>query len=110
MELKSILRAGIFWTSAFFILSSQLSCAGPKPIEDLVLAQTALKAAKDAGAASEASAYWYQAEENFRKGSVFMRDNYNYDAKEAFVRAKYFAEKAENVTRLKKFKSGESFP
>ena len=87
-----------------------LACAGPKPIEELTLARVALDAAKDAGAASLASGYWYKAEESFRKGSEALNGNYNYDAKEFFIQAKLYAEKAENSTRLKKFKSGDSYP
>ena len=105
-----IKRAGMKILSAFFILFSFTSCAGPRPVEEMVLARTALDAAKEAGAISLASGYWYRAEESFRKGKAALSDNYNYEAKEHFVESKVFAEKAENSARLKKFKSGEGYP
>ena len=103
-------RAGLIKVSAFFMFLNLIACAGPKPVEDMVLAKAALDAAKEVGATSSASGYWYRAEENFRKGKKALRDHYNYDAKEYFVKAREYAEKAENSTRLKKFKSGEGYP
>ncbi|MCB0355674.1 MAG: DUF4398 domain-containing protein [Bdellovibrionales bacterium] len=108
--MKILKWADIKKLSAFFILVLLSACAGPKPAEELVLAKVALEAAKEVGAASAASGYWYRAEENYRKGQEALKSNYNYDAREFFIQAKNYAEKAENSTRLKKFKSGESYP
>ena len=110
MFLNLIFRADIQKVSALFVFLLLAACAGPKPIEEMVLAKVALDAAREVGAVSTASGYWYQAEENYRKGKRALRDNYNYDAKEFFVQARIYAEKAENSTRLKKFKSGEGYP
>ncbi|MCB0389951.1 MAG: DUF4398 domain-containing protein [Bdellovibrionales bacterium] len=108
--MKTLRLADILQVSAFFIFFTTISCAGPKPIEEMVLAKVALDAAKESGAVSFAAGYWYRAEENYRKGENAIKSNYNYDAKEFFVQAKIYAEKAENSTRLKKFKSGEGYP
>ena len=86
------------------------SCAGPRPVEDLVIAKAALDAAQEAGATSMAPGFWHQAEESYRKGLKSMQGNYNYEARTHFQKAKVFAEKAENSTRLKRFKSGEGYP
>lgn len=110
MFFSFISRVDIRKVSTLFIFVMLCSCAGPKPLEDMVLAKVALDTAKEVGAPSAASGYWYKAEENYRKGLEALEGNYNYDAKEFFIEAKIYAEKAENSTRLKKFKSGESFP
>lgn len=108
--LKFVLKnkADVALMSAFFILI--IGCAGPRPIEEHVLAQIALQSAKEAGAATLASGYWYKADESYRKGLEALKGNYNYEAKEHFISARINSEKAENATRLKKFKSGESYP
>ncbi len=107
MLLKSAVGAGLNKVSAFLVFMLLLGCAGPKPMEEMVLAKVALDAAKSSGAVSVASGLWYRAEESYRKGRAALKDNYNYNAKEFFIQSRSFAEKAENSTRLKKFKSGE---
>ena len=93
-----------------FISFSLWGCAGPKPIEDYVLSQAALKAAKDAGASSYASGYWFKAELSFRKAVKLYKNSSNSEAQVYFVRSRKYAERAEVLTRLKKFKSGEASP
>ena len=100
-------RAFILFITTLLLFTS---CAGPRPTEDMVLANTALEAARVVGATSVAPGFWHRAEESYRKGLNLMKGNYNYEAKEAFIEAREYAEKAENSTRLKKFKSGEAFP
>ncbi len=87
-----------------------VACAGPQPIEEMALARAALDAAKDSGAPTVSPGFWHTAEDDFRKANVAMKNNDNYGAKDLFVECRELAEKAENATRLKKFKSGESFP
>ncbi|MCB9025006.1 MAG: DUF4398 domain-containing protein [Bdellovibrionaceae bacterium] len=110
MDLFIKFRADIQKVSALFVLLLLSACAGPRPLEEMVLAKVAIKAAQDVGSVSIAPGYWYKAEENYRKGLESLKGNYNYDAKEFFVQAKIYAEKAENSTRLKKFNSGENYP
>jgi len=86
-----------------------LGCAGPRPIKELALATSAIKAAKDCGAGTFAPGFTNRAEDEFRKGQKAMQGNYNTDAKDDFDQARVYAEKAENSTRLKKFKSGEGY-
>jgi hypothetical protein len=94
--------------SAFFIFCT--GCAGPRPIEEHAMAEIALQSAKEAGALTLASGHWYKAEESYRRAFEALKGNYNYEAKDHFIAAKSHAEKAENASRLKKFKSGESYP
>jgi hypothetical protein len=92
------------------MIVSGVSCAGPKPLLDYTLARTAMNSARDVGAPSFAPGYWAKAEESFQKGEAAFRYNENFEAEELFRRARAYAERAENSTRLKKFKSGENFP
>ncbi|MCB0406990.1 MAG: DUF4398 domain-containing protein [Bdellovibrionales bacterium] len=83
-----------------------VSCAGPKPYDDYALAYVALRAAKDAEASRYSPGYWSKAERLYRDGQQAYKENSNERAKKFFIESKKFAEKAENVTRLKKFQSG----
>lgn len=85
-------------------------CAGPKPIEDIVLARAAMDAARTVGAQSSAPGYYHKSEESYHLGQIALKGNYNREAQLHFANARMYAEKAENVTRLKKFKSGEALP
>lgn len=92
------------------ILIGVVGCAAPPPVEAYTLARTAMKSAKTAESGRYASGYWYKAEEYYRKGQKAFKQ-YDYaQAKVHFERARAYAEKAENVTRLKKFQSGELAP
>ena len=86
-----------------------VGCAGPKPIEEIVLAKAAMQAARQVGAQSVAPGFYHKSEESYRLGSIALKGNYNNEAKRYFVKARRYAEKAENATRLKKFRSGESY-
>jgi hypothetical protein len=95
--LRTLLSLG-----AFFILS----CAGPRPFFEHSKAYTALKAAEVAEATRFSPGYWSKAERLYREGKQAYNSNQNKKAKGLFIRSIRYAEKAENVTRLKKFKSG----
>jgi len=81
----------------------------PLPIEEYTLARAAVSAAKDAGAERLASGLWFRADESYRKGRSYLADRDNESARQSFLRAIDFAEKAENASRLKKFETGETF-
>ncbi len=80
------------------------------PYEDYALARAAVRAAQDADSARFATNLWNKAEDNFRSGQKAFRDADYEAAKKHFQLAQQFAEKAENITRLKKFQTGENFP
>ena len=95
----------------FTVLSAVLvSCAAPPPIEEYTLARTAKQAARAAESGRHASGFWYKAEEHYRKGEKAYKNGDFAQAKIDLDLAKQYAEKAENVTRLKKFQSGELAP
>ncbi len=99
--------------SSILVASFILGCkvvAAPPPYEEYSLARAAVRAAQDADSARFATGIWNKAEENFRAGQKAYRDADFDNAKKFFQQALLHAEKAENVTRLKKFQTGESFP
>lgn len=81
----------------------------PLPIEEYTLARAAVSSAKDAGADRLAAGLWFRADENYRRGQAALADRDNELAKQSFLKAVEFAEKAENASRLKKFETGETF-
>lgn len=84
--------------------------AAPPPYEEYTLARAAVRAAQEVDSPRFASRAWNKAEENYRAGEKSYKDADYDNAKKYFRQALQFAEKAENVTRLKKFQSGDSFP
>ena len=99
--------------SSKFLIGAVLilgGCATNPPLNEYTLARTALEAAKDQEAARYAPSYFHQAEENFREAEVQFREHEYRDSEENFIKAREFAEKAENSARLQKYKSGEVTP
>ncbi len=67
----------------------------------------AIEAAKQVQAVKYAPALWSQADQAYRDGQdYFKKENYQ-EAEKAFIRARSLAERAENITRLKRFETGE---
>lgn len=88
-------------------LFSFTACSTPQPLLEYTLARTAMEAAKNVEAVKYAPSHWYQATEYYRTATLLFKDK-KYDvAKSNFDLARVYAEKAENLSRLKKFKSGE---
>lgn len=87
-----------------------MACAGPKPYRQYVISQTALERARSAGAESYAKAYWYKAESSYQKAQKHYKLNENIEAGKFFNISRKYSEKAEMLTRLKKFKSGDITP
>lgn len=77
---------------------------------DYTLARSAIKAAKSVESVRYAPAHWHQAGEYYRTATLQYKDEKYEEAKKNFRLAQAYAEKAENLTRLKKFKSGDSVP
>lgn len=91
---------------AAMFLALPVGCAGPKPYEEYALAYVALRSAKKAEASRYSPGYWSKAERLYREGQQSYKDNTNEKAKKLFMASKKYAEKAENVTRLRKFQTG----
>jgi hypothetical protein len=89
----------------FFLVCS---CASiPIPIEEYSLA----KAAFDAAVASESAKYapqlFYKAEKAYKRGEKLYKERDYEEAKRQFVASRKLAEKAEDMSRIKQFNSGD---
>ncbi len=84
-----------------------LSCASNPPLLEYTIARTSLQSAKQIESARFAASYWHQASEYYRAGVAAFNDKDYSKAKEFFDKAVYNAEKAENLARLKRLKTGE---
>ena len=94
---KWCLVAIAFWLSG---------CAGTPPFETYSLAQAALNAARASDASQYSPGNWARADEAYNKGEIAYRNRDYGNASEYFNSARIYAEKAENIARLKKFQSG----
>ena len=82
------------------------ACAGLPPVKEYNLANTAMNAAEKANAPSIAPGYWARAKKNYLLAEkLYNKSNFS-EAKEAFLRAKLFAERAENYIVLKIMREG----
>lgn len=106
-SLSKVLRLTGLGAALILTLVLGVGCVGPAPVEDYALARTALDWAEVAGAPSSASGFWHKAEDSYRRGKKAFENREFGAAQKHFIRARDFAERAENQTRLKKFQSGE---
>jgi hypothetical protein len=81
-------------------------CAGKPPIREYNLTATAMKSARAAGATKFASGYYTKAEDFYRQAEESYADRKYDQARSQFRQAKLFAERAENLSVLKKSSSG----
>ena len=79
------------------------------PIEEYNLAAVAISAAKEVDAAKHASGYFHKAQEFYRKGQILFKAREYERARQEFIQARQEAEKAENISRLIRWKNGEVF-
>ena len=87
-------------TSIFLLLLA--GCASYIPKEEMRLAETAVQAAKEAGADTLASVLFQQADETLRRAKRAFEER-EYDLAQKFaLKAKRLAEQAENKAVLKK--------
>lgn len=100
------------WLSSFIlVLSAITGCVvAPPPYEEYALARSAVRAAQEFDSARFAPGPWNKADEAYHSGVKAWKDADWEMAKKDFGFAQQQAERAENLTRLKKFQSGDSFP
>jgi hypothetical protein len=91
----------------FSFLFFLAGCATPVPLLDYSLARSAIESARSVESVKYSPSHWHQASEYFRTATLLYKDKRYEEAKENFIQARAFAEKAENLTRLKRFKSGD---
>ena len=107
---KTVAQTSFLFLSSLIFIALSGCVVPPTPYEEYTLARAAIQAAKDVDSARFSSGLWHRAEESFRSGEKAWKNREFGEAKKLFERATLYAERAENSTRLKKFKSGDSFP
>lgn len=80
------------------------------PREEYNLARAALQAASDSEAKRYAPRVFSEAKRYMKKAERSYQDRYFEKSTEYFRKSRYYAEKAENISRLKMFKQGEMGP
>ena len=106
--LASLKREGGRYSGLLLLLGIFTSCAGDPPTRDYVLARSALQAAKSHEAQRFAPSQLTQAEQAYKAGEKAYLDESYTTAKEQFNMSRKLAEKAEVVSRVQKYKSGEA--
>jgi uncharacterized protein HemY len=97
-----------FVVFAVTLMMLTLSCQSvPQPVEEYTLARAAIDAARAVQAPRHSPGYWHQADEAYRLGRLWYKDRDFQKAREAFVKARLAAEKAENSARLIRQKTGD---
>lgn len=99
--------------SKFFLILSVgflSACASAPPFQEYTIAKAAITAARDVDSAKFAAPLWNRADEYYRKGEKAYNNSDYEVSKRQFILATEYAERAENVTRLKKFQGGDTFP
>lgn len=91
----------------FSLIFFLTGCTTPVPLLDYSLARSAIESARGVEAVKYSPSHWHQASEYYRTATLLYKDGRYEEAKENFIQARAFAEKAENLTRLKRFKSGD---
>ena len=87
----------------FFIAGCQTNSA---LVLDYTIAFTAIEAAEKASAMQLAPGYWNRAQQFYQKGQMHYKKR-EYDlSSEAFRQATLYAERAEDMARVKKVQSG----
>ena len=105
------MRTSFRWLSSLIIPGVLTACAvGPPPYEDYNLARAAIKAAQEAESGRYSSGLYSRAEQSFRQAEREYKNSEFKAAQVHFRSAIVFAERAENMSRLKKFQTGDTPP
>lgn len=110
--MKSILRFLVkgHWILCPFLFLSSGCVSQDIPIAEYNLARSALQAAKDSEAKRYAPRVYSQARRYMKKARKAYKDR-NFDKSTGyFKKSRYYAEKAENISRVRMFKQGEMGP
>lgn len=83
-------------------------CVGAPPNKDYSIATVAIETARDVNAPKHSPGLFRQAEEYYRQALADYEERRYESAKVNFLRARQFAEKAENYSVLKKAETGDS--
>lgn len=97
-------------TSVAVVVLITACATGEPPVEDYVLARSALDSARAIDSARYSPGNFHKAEVSYRKAKGMYEDREYGKARDEFRSAREFAEKAENTARLMQFKTGEIVP
>ena len=92
---------------AGLVFLSCVSCVGAPPVDDYNIASTAINSARIAGASRFAAGYLARATDSYKLAQKLYEDRDYERARTAFRQAKLFAERAENLSALKRAQTGE---
>jgi hypothetical protein len=92
---------------SFLLLTA---CVTDPPLEEYVLADAALTAARLSKADRFAPAYWIRAQKSYDTAQLHFRERNFEDAADEFRVAREHAEQAENAARLNQARSGGGPP
>jgi hypothetical protein len=96
------------WLLVFFLPLCFGSCTSVTlPLQEYTLARSALDAAGLSDAERLAPLIYQQAQELFHRAEVLYNEREFEDARLLFIKSRKLSEKAENLARLKKSKTGE---
>lgn len=85
-----------------------LGCVGAPPNDDYAIANVALGSAREINAPKYAPGLFRQAEEYYRQALADYEERRYASARANFLRARKFAEKAENYSAIKRSEAGDS--
>jgi hypothetical protein len=92
---------------SLLICLTLLGCQIDPPQEEYSLARAAIEAAREADAAKYSPGYWHKAQTIYQQAENYYQDRNNEMAKTYFVRARIYAERAENAAQLARAKGDE---
>ena len=96
--------------SLFCLLVTVGGCAGKRPLNEYSQAYTAIEAAKKHGATSATSFLWYHADKEYTQGQRCFEVRDYVCSRKHFIKARHYAERAENRARIERHQSGEVNP
>ena len=103
---RALARLGFL--AAFLAAAAQLSaCAGLPPLKERHLAAKALEMARVHRAAEFAPSHFLRSKKLYKEALRLYEDRYYGLAKGRFQEARRESERAENISRLKKHKTGD---
>jgi hypothetical protein len=101
---KNYTKALIF-SGPFLLLVSCVSTS--LPMDEWVLARSAIDAAKLVESSKHSPGNWSVAEDSYQKAELLIENKEYEAAKKLLIKARVAAEKAENSARFKRLKLGE---
>ena len=100
-----MLKRPIFVVIFFTLFTG--GCVGPKPLKDYVLSHQAMVYAKRSEADVIANSWFSKAEDTYQQAEIAWANSEHDRAKKLFIKARRYFERAENMAKVQKFKTGD---